>query len=189
MKYKLILASNSPRRRELMDGLSIPYEVRLVKGIDEAYPDHLPPEEIPVFISREKAAAYRLADDEMLITADTIVWLKGRVLEKPKDEAEAIEMLRALLNETHQVITGVSLTTNKMQHSFSAVSDVTFGPLTDQEIEQYVSRCKPFDKAGAYGIQEWIGYIGVTGLRGSYFNVMGLPVQRLYAELKRLNAI
>ena len=172
-----------------MDGLGLPYEVRLMPGIDESYPDTLPPEEIPIYISREKAAAYTLAPDEMLITADTIVWLDGQVLGKPKDEAEATTMLQRLRNATHQVITGVSLTTSEMQHSFSAVSDVTFGPLTDEEIEYYVSHYHPLDKAGAYGIQEWIGYVGVTGLRGSYFNVMGLPVQRLYTELKKLNAI
>ena len=189
MKYKLILASNSPRRRELMDGLELPYEVRLMKGIDESYPDGLAPEEIPVFISRKKASAYTLAPDELLITADTIVWLDGHVLGKPADEAKACQMLRALREQTHQVVTGVTLTTTELQHSFSCTSDVTFGPLADEEIQHYVSRYHPTDKAGAYGIQEWIGYVGVTALRGSYFNVMGLPVQRLYTELKKLHAI
>ncbi len=172
-----------------MDGLGIPYEVRLMPGIDESYPEGLTPEQIPVHISRQKAAAYTLTDDEMLITADTIVWLDGQVLGKPTDEDDACRMLQLLRNHTHQVVTGVTLTTSTMQHSFAAVSDVTFGPLTDDEIRHYVTQYRPLDKAGAYGIQEWIGYVGVTALRGSYFNVMGLPVQRLYTELKRLNAI
>ena len=172
-----------------MDGLGVPYEVRLMPGIDESYPDGLAAEEIPIYISREKAAAYRLEPDELLITADTIVWLHGRVLGKPADEAEAVRMLQMLRGETHQVVTGVTLTTTTLQHSFSAVSDVTLANLSDQEILHYVTHFHPLDKAGAYGIQEWIGYVGVTGLRGSYFNVMGLPVQRLYTELKKLNAI
>ena len=172
-----------------MDGLGIPYEVRLVSGIDESYPDSLAPEEIPVFISQKKAAAYTLAADELLITADTIVWLDGRVLGKPRDMEDACSMLRQIRERTHQVITGVTLSSIELQHSFSCTSDVTFGPLTDDEITHYVTHFRPLDKAGAYGIQEWIGYVGVTGLRGSYFNVMGLPVQRLYTELKKLNVI
>ncbi len=172
-----------------MDGLGLSYEVRLMKGIDESYPDGLKPDEIPVFISREKASAYTLTPDELLITADTIVWLDGQVLGKPCDEDEACQMLRKLRTQTHQVVTGVTLTTTEWQQSFSCTSDVTFGPLTDEEIRHYVTHYHPLDKAGAYGIQEWIGYVGVTGLSGSYFNVMGLPVQRLYTELKKLNAI
>lgn len=183
MQYKLILASNSPRRRELLSGLGWPYEVRVLSGIDESYPQDLPGEEIPQYISRQKASAYTLAPDELLITADTIVYLDGRVLGKPADEAEACQMLRDLSGHTHQVITGVTLTTTQWQRSFASVSHVTFAQLTDSEIQHYVTHFKPLDKAGAYGIQEWIGYIGVTGLQGSYFNVMGLPVQRLYTEL------
>ena len=189
MNWKIILASNSPRRRELMDGLGLPYEVRLMRGIDETYPEGLAPEEIPIFISRKKASAYTLAPDELLITADTIVWLDGQVMGKPHDEQDACSMLRKLRERTHQVITGVTLSSIGMQYSFSCTSDVTFGPLTDNEIAHYVTHYHPLDKAGAYGIQEWIGYVGVTGLRGSYFNVMGLPVQRLYTELKKLNVI
>ena len=186
---RIILASNSPRRRELLSGLGIEYEVRVMKGIDESYPDGLAGEEIPVYISRKKAAAYMLGPDELLITADTIVWLDGRVLGKPADRREACLMLRDLSGRTHQVITGVCLTCAEGQHAFSCVSDVTFARLTDGEIEYYVDNFLPYDKAGAYGIQEWIGYIGVTGLSGSYFNVMGLPIQRLYTELKRLSVI
>ncbi len=188
-KKRIILASNSPRRRELLSGLGFDYEVRVMKGIDESYPDGLPGEEIPVYISRKKASAYTLEPDELLITADTIVWLEGRVLGKPADREDACQMLRDLSGKTHQVITGVTLTDSEGQHAFSCVSDVTFAQLSDEEIAFYVDHYKPFDKAGAYGIQEWIGYIGVTSLRGSYFNVMGLPIQRLYTELKRLSVI
>lgn len=189
MRYNIILASNSPRRRELLSGLGISYEVRVLSGIDESYPADLPGEEIPQYISRRKAAAYTLSPQELLITADTIVYLDGQVLGKPVDEADACQMLRQLSGHTHQVITGVTLTTTQWQHSFACVSQVTFGDLSPQEIEHYVTHYKPLDKAGAYGIQEWIGYIGVTGLQGSYFNVMGLPVQRLYSELKKLNVL
>ncbi len=185
MKYKLILASNSPRRRELLAGLDLPFEVRVLQGIDESYPEGLSGEEIPQYISAQKARAYlpSLQPDEVLITADTIVYLDGRVYGKPADEDEACQMLRELSGRTHQVITGVSLATPLLLDSFSSVSHVTFGQLTDEEIQYYVRTYRPFDKAGAYGIQEWIGFVGVTGLEGSYFNVMGLPVQRLYRRL------
>lgn len=186
---KLILASNSPRRRELLSGLGLDYEVRVMKDIDESFPETLQGEEIPIYISRKKAEAYQLSDNEVLLTADTIVYLEGRVLGKPSSADEACQMLSDLSGKTHQVITGVTLTTTSMQHSFSSVSDVTFAALTPQEISYYVEHYKPMDKAGAYGIQEWIGYIGVTALHGSYFNVVGLPIQRLYAELKQLNLI
>lgn len=186
---KILLASNSPRRRELLSGLGVKYEVRLMDGIDESYPDGLSGEEIPQYIARAKAAAYTLAADELLITADTIVYLDGQVLGKPKDEEEARHMLRSLSGRTHQVITGVALTTTESQRCFASVSHVTFASLTDEEIDYYVRNYRPMDKAGAYGIQEWIGYVGVERLEGSYFNVMGLPVQRLYTELKSLNAI
>ena len=181
------MASNSPRRRELLAGLGLSYEVRVIDGIDESFPHDLPVAEIPLFISRKKAEAYTLTDSGLLITADTIVCVDNEVLGKPKDNAEAQLMLTKLSGRTHQVITGVTLRTNQWTHSFSCTSDVTFAQLTEQEIEHYVEAYHPLDKAGAYGIQEWIGYIGVTRLEGSYFNVMGLPVQRLYSELKKLN--
>ena len=186
---RIILASNSPRRRELLSGLGIDYEVRVLSGIDESYPPGLSGEEIPIFISRRKAEAYSLVPGELLITADTIVWLDGQVLGKPAGREEAIGMLGLLSGRTHQVITGVCLTTTDGQHAFSCVSDVTFARLSDQAIAYYVDHYRPYDKAGAYGIQEWIGYIGVTALSGSYFNVMGLPIQRLYTELKKLSVI
>lgn len=187
LDYHIILASNSPRRRELLSGLGLDYEVRTLPGIDESYPDTLQGEEIPVYISSKKASAYldALKDNELLITADTIVWLDGRVLGKPADEDEARHMLRSLSGKTHQVITGVTLATTTFQKSFASVSQVTFASLTEEEINYYVTHYHPMDKAGSYGVQEWIGFIGVERIEGSYFNVMGLPVQRLYRELKR----
>ena len=181
------MASNSPRRRELLAGLGLPYEVRIIDGIDESYPASLVVSDVPLFISKKKAQAYTLAPSELLITADTIVCIDNEILGKPKDNEEACKMLTKLSGRTHQVITGVTLTTTEWTHSFSCSSDVTFASLTKQEILHYVNAYHPLDKAGAYGIQEWIGYIGVTRLEGSYFNVMGLPVQRLYSELKKLN--
>ena len=177
-KFRLVLASNSPRRKELLAGLDVDYEVRVLPGIDESYPDGLSGEEIPKYISRKKAEAYEaiMQPDELIITADTIVWTDGKVLGKPKDEAE----------RTHQVITGVTLVTAGKKKTFATVSEVTFDELSDEEIAYYVAHYRPLDKAGAYGIQEWIGYVGVSSLSGSYFNVMGLPVQRLYKELKTL---
>lgn len=185
-KYKVILASNSPRRKELLGGLGIPYEVKTMPDIDESYPEGLGCEEIPVYIARTKADAYRsmMQEDELIITADTIVWLDGVVMGKPKDETDACNMLRRLAGHTHQVVTGVCITTKDKQISFATVSDVTFAPLTEEEITYYVTRYKPMDKAGAYGIQEWIGFVGVQNITGSYFNVVGLPIQRLYTELK-----
>ncbi len=187
-KYKVILASNSPRRKELLSGLGLEYEVKVMPGIDETYPDALPTEEVPVYIAREKAEAYRksIAEDELIITADTVVCIDGEVLGKPADAAEAHDMLRKLAGRTHLVITGVCLTTSQFQKSFASVTEVTFDKLTDDEISFYVEKYRPFDKAGAYGVQEWIGYVGVTGMNGSFYNVMGLPVQRLYQELKKL---
>ena len=185
MTYRIILASNSPRRKELLAGIDIPFEVRVLQDIDESYPADLPTKEIAGYISRKKADAYRqtMAADELVITADTIVVLGQEVMGKPKDAAEAHRMLRDLSGKTHQVITGVTLTTLTRQKSFSVETDVTFKQLTDEEIDYYVTHYRPFDKAGAYGIQEWIGHIGVTALHGSYFNVMGLPVQRIYEAL------
>lgn len=184
---KLILASNSPRRRELLSGLGLDFEVRVLQGIDESYPADLREGDIPLFISRAKAQAYlsTLSEDELLITADTIVWLDGEVLEKPKDEADACRMLRELSGKTHQVFTGVCLTTKEKQVAFSCRTDVTFARLDEEEIKHYVNTYRPLDKAGAYGVQEWIGFIGVERVEGSYFNVVGLPVQRLYQALKQ----
>ena len=188
LKYKIKLASNSPRRRELLSGLGIDYEVKILPGIDETYPDTLQGEEIPVYIARKKADAYRPAmeKDELIITADTIVYINGKVLGKPRDEADARYMLRQLSGSSHQVITGVCITTCEFQKTFSATTEVTFDNLTNEEIDFYIERYHPMDKAGSYGIQEWIGFIGVSGIHGSYFNVMGLPVQRLYQELKKI---
>lgn len=186
MKYKLILASQSPRRQELLGGLDWDFEVRVLKGINESYPQGLTCEEIPKYISRVKAEAYRasMAADELIITADTIVWVDGQVLGKPANATEAEQMLQLLSGRTHQVATGVTLLTQHRQQSFASVSNVTFAELTPQEITYYIEKYRPMDKAGAYGIQEWIGYIGVERIEGSYFNVMGLPVQRLYHEMK-----
>ena len=183
----LILSSNSPRRKELLAGLDIPFEVRVIEDIDESYPDNLPAGEIAEYIAQKKAAAYEVGNDEVLITADTIVVLDEQILGKPADAEEAKLMLRSLSGKTHHVITGVCLKSRDQQHHFSVISEVTFKTLAEEEIRYYVETYKPFDKAGAYGIQEWIGYIGVTGLSGSYFNVMGLPVQRIYEELKKFN--
>ena len=183
--YKIILASNSPRRKELLAGIDVQFQVRVIQDIDESYPADLPTKDIAEYISHKKAAVYQqqMAPGELIITADTIVVLGNEVMGKPHDEADARRMLRELSGQTHQVITGVTLTTIDKQTSFSVETDVTFKQLTDSEIDYYISLYKPFDKAGAYGIQEWIGHIGVTGLRGSYFNVMGLPVQRIYEAL------
>lgn len=186
-KYKLILASNSPRRKELLGGLGLEYEVRTLKGIDESYPEGLDFIDIPLHIARAKANAYKttMHEDELLITADTIVWAESKVLGKPVDADDARQMLRVLSGKTHQVVTGVCLTGAGGQRAFSTVTDVTFDTLTDSEINYYIEQYRPYDKAGAYGIQEWIGYVGVTSINGSYFNVMGLPVQRLYKELQQ----
>ena len=178
---KIILGSQSPRRRELLAGLGLPFEVRVIDGISEGYPDGLSPMEIARYIAAEKAQPYvvSLGADDLLVCADTIVVVDEAILGKPHDAADAQRMLRLLSGRTHQVITGVCLTTTKRQKRFAVATNVTFKQLSDEEIDYYVSHFKPFDKAGAYGIQEWIGYIGVTGIKGSYFNVMGLPVLRL----------
>ena len=185
--YKIILASNSPRRRELLAGLDLDFEVRVLPGIDESYPDTLPVMETAEYIASKKATAYQrqMAADELVITADTVVIVGDEVLGKPADAADAAQMLRKLSGRSHQVVTGVCLTTLQQSVRFSVTTDVTFKQLTDAEISYYIKKYQPFDKAGAYGIQEWIGYIGCTGLRGSYYNVMGLPVQRIYAELQQ----
>ena len=185
-KYKVILASASPRRKELLAGLDIEFEVRALPGVDESYPAILQGGDIPLHISKKKADAYRslMAADELVITADTIVWLGAEALGKPADENDARSMLHSLSGNTHTVYTGVTITTKEEQRCFVAASEVTFARLTSEEIDYYVEKYRPMDKAGSYGVQEWIGYIGITGINGSYFNVMGLPVQRLYNEFK-----
>ena len=185
-KYRIILASNSPRRKELLGGLGLKFEVRTIPGIDESYPSDLKGEDIPKYISGQKAKAYRdsMADDELIITADTIVYVDGEVLGKPKDADDARRMFHLMRGRKHEVITGVSIVTKEKTIQFATTTKVTFADLTDEEIDYYINNYKPFDKAGAYGIQEWIGYVGITGIEGSYYNVVGLPVQRLYTELK-----
>lgn len=188
LKYKIVLASGSPRRQELLAGLDIDFTIKVLPDLDESYPITLSGEEIPLYISRSKAEAYKplIQPSELIITADTIVWMDGEVLGKPDNEVGAMEMLRKLSGKTHKVITGVCLTTQQWQRSFAATTDVTFDTLSEEEIGYYVQKYCPMDKAGAYGVQEWIGYIGVTDLTGSYYNVMGLPIQRLYRELAKL---
>lgn len=185
-QYKIVLGSQSPRRKELLAGLGYTF-TRRTTDADEIYPETLTGEQIPIFLSKLKAEALMptLQADELLITADTIVWHQQQVLGKPQDEQQARQMLQSLSGTTHQVITGVTLTTHTRQHSFAVNTKVTFATLTEEEITHYIQHFKPMDKAGAYGIQEWIGYIGVEHIEGSYFNVMGLPVQRLYKELKQ----
>ena len=185
-KYHIILASNSPRRRELLAGLGIGFEVKTLEGIDESYPGDLDPDMISQYISQKKADAYRnlISGNEMVITSDTIVLLDGKVYGKPVDEADACRMLGELSGRTHKVITGVCINTRERSCAFHVVTEVEFAPLSSDEIEYYVSHYKPLDKAGAYGIQEWIGSVAVRRISGSFYNVMGLPVQRLYAELK-----
>lgn len=187
-KYQIILASNSPRRKELMSGLGVDYVVRTLPDVDESYPADLAGAAIPEYISCEKADAYRsiMQPGELLITADTIVWLDGKVLGKPEGREGAVEMLRSLSGKSHQVFTGVCLTTTEWQKSFTAASDVEFDVLSEEEIWYYVDKYRPMDKAGAYGVQEWIGYIGVKSISGSFYNIMGLPIQKLYGELKKL---
>ena len=183
---KIILASNSPRRRELLAGLDLDFEVKVIKGIDESYHNTLPPTEVAQYIAAKKADAYltTITDNDLVITADTVVIVDDEILGKPHDETQAKAMLRRISGRSHQVVTGVCLVTKDKRREFSVSTDVTFRCLTESEIDYYVSHYRPFDKAGAYGIQEWIGYVGVTGLNGSYFNVMGLPVQRIYSELQ-----
>jgi septum formation protein len=171
-----------------MEGLGIRYEVRALPDVSEAYPPALQGADIPLYIAKEKADAYLslMHPDDLIITADTIVWIDGQVLGKPVDEEEAYAMLRQLSGRTHNVFTGVCLTTTEWQRSFSVSTEVTFSVLSEEEIRYYVSRYHPLDKAGAYGVQEWIGYIGVENISGSYYNIMGLPVQRLYTELLKI---
>lgn len=186
-RYKIVLGSNSPRRRELLAGLDIDFEVQVIPGIDESFPETLPAADVPVYIARKKAEAYipSMPADELLITADTIVWTFGEIMGKPKDREDAIAMLRKLSGRVHEVITGVCITTKEKTISFSASSAVSFARLDEEEIVYYVDKYRPFDKAGSYGIQEWIGYVAVEAINGSFYNVMGLPVRLLYQELKK----
>ena len=185
--YKLILASASPRRQQLMKDAGFTFEVWL-KNVEEKYPQELHWENVPEYLSKVKASAFReeLKADEVLITADTVVCIHDRILGKPADRKEAISMLRKLSGNRHLVVTGVSVTTRTEQLSFSSRTDVFFKRLSNEEIEFYVDTYKPFDKAGAYGIQEWIGYIGIERIEGSFYNVMGLPIQKLYETLRKL---
>ena len=188
---EIILGSQSPRRRELMAGLDLDFTAVSIDA-DEHYPADLQAGDIPYYISRAKARAYanQLQPNQLLITADTIVWLEGHMLGKPQDEAEAKAMLRALSGKTHQVFTGVTFAEKLSTFDFRLstivdCTDVTFGDLSEEEIAYYVTKYRPLDKAGAYGVQEWIGYVACTGMKGSYFNVMGFPVHLVYAELKK----
>ena len=193
MSIEILLGSASPRRRALLTGLDLPFTAINIDA-DESYPAHLQAGDIPYFISRAKAQAYapKLQPNQLLITADTIVWLDGHMLGKPHDEAEAVEMLQSLRNKTHQVYTAVTFAERTgiqpSEISLQTIvdcTDVTFGDLTDEEIAYYVSKYRPLDKAGAYGVQEWIGYVACTSMRGSYFNVMGFPVHKVYEILKK----
>ena len=183
-KYNIILASGSPRRKELLEGLGVDFCVEVVNGIEETYPHDLPVAEIPVYLSRLKAHAYQANANGLIITADTVVILNGKVIGKPHDEAEAKRMLSELSGNVHTVVTGVTVFTADRVESIGCSSEVEFAPLSDEEIDYYVENYRPLDKAGSYGIQEWIGYMGIKGIKGSFYNVMGLPVQRLYALLK-----
>ena len=187
-KYKVILASNSPRRKELLAGLGVDYEVRTLPDVDESYPETLQGADIPLYIAQEKADAYvaMMQPGELMITADTIVWLDGKVLGKPRDREDALQMLRTMSGRTHEVFTGVCITTTDWQRSFTAQTEVRFATLSEEEIAYYVDNFQPMDKAGAYGVQEWIGFIGVENISGSYYNIMGLPVQKLYRELLKV---
>lgn len=181
----IILASQSPRRQQLLAELGLPFEVRFYNEVDESYPNTLLYTEIPVYLAKKKAEPYKstLQDNEILITSDTIVWCEGQVLGKPSHRDDAVDILRTLSGNKHTVVTGVAMTHMARTHNFIAETDVYFRQLADEEIGYYIDNFKPFDKAGAYGIQEWIGYVGVERIDGSYFNVMGLPVQKLYSEL------
>lgn len=186
---RILLASNSPRRRELLTMIIPTFEIPPAVDINEIYPDSLPAPEVPVYLSKLKARAYQStlsAPDDILITADTVVIVDGKIFGKPKDAQDAIRMLTTLSGRTHTVITGVTILTSGTTTSFSETTDVTFSKLSQEEIYTYVNHYRPFDKAGAYGIQEYIGAIGITGINGCFYNVMGLPVGSLYRKLKNL---
>lgn len=185
-KYNFILASKSPRRQELLKSLGIDFQVK-TKDVDESYPLELSADQIPGYLAEKKAKAFanELNNNDLLITADTIVVLNGKVLEKPEDYDHAYEMLSALSGKMHEVITGVCLSSTKKSVVFSSLTNVQFKQLSNTEIDYYITNYKPFDKAGAYGIQEWIGSIGISHIEGSFYNVMGLPLQKLYEEIQK----
>ena len=185
-KYHIILASKSPRRQELLRGMGVDFEI-LTKETPENYPADLPLDEVPKYLSQQKSLAFNddeLPADYLLITSDTVVICEGEILGKPKNREDATRMLQLLLGKTHHVVTGVTVRSAMKTESFAVRSNVTFAQLDDEEIDYYIEHCKPFDKAGAYGIQEWIGYVGISGLEGSFYNVMGLPTRKLYQCLK-----
>ncbi len=183
--YEIILASQSPRRQALLKEVGIDFTVKVIEGITEKYPENLSATQIPVFLAKQKASFYTniLKDNSILITADTIVVLNNEVLEKPENFDHAVYMLKKLSNNKHEVITGIALTSPKRQKTFFVNTKVYFKSLTDKEIHFYINNYKPYDKAGAYGIQEWIGYVAIKKIVGSYNNVVGLPVQKLFTEL------
>ena len=185
-KYQIILASKSPRRQELLRGMGVDFKI-LTKETPEDYPADLPLDEVPKYLSLQKSLAFtdeELPADYLLITSDTVVICEGEILGKPKDREDATRMLQMLSGKTHHVVTGVTVRSAEKMESFSVRSNVTFAQLDAEEIDYYIEHCKPFDKAGAYGIQEWIGYVGISGLEGSFYNVMGLPTRKLYQCLK-----
>ena len=184
-KYEIILASKSPRRQQLLTDLGLKFSVQSM-DIPEEFPDDLGKTEVSVYLAELKAEEFRplLKNNQLVITADTIVWLDGNVLNKPADYDEGFRMLKDLSGKKHQVITGVCLLSSEKKVSFYALTDVWFKPLSNEEIQYYLEYYRPYDKAGAYGIQEWIGYIGIYRIEGSFFNVMGLPVQSVYEHLK-----
>lgn len=183
---KIILASKSPRRQQLLQGLELDFEIR-TKDVDESFPDELKAQEIPLYLSKIKADAFlpELQENEVLITADTVVWINDHVMNKPESRGEAIAMISELSGHEHSVYTGVSITSKDKQVSFYDHTLVTFSEMTEQEIAHYIDVYKPYDKAGAYGAQDWIGLTAIRSLKGSYFNVMGLPVDLVYQELKK----
>ena len=185
-KYHIILASKSPRRQELLRGMGVDFEI-LTKETPENYPLDLSLEEVPKYLSLQKSLAFtneELPADFLLITSDTVVICEGEILGKPKDREDAARMLQLLSGKIHHVVTGVTVRSMEKTESFAVRSNVTFAQLDAEEIDFYIEHCKPFDKAGAYGIQEWIGYVGISGLEGSFYNVMGLPTRKLYQCLK-----
>ena len=188
--YRLLLASQSPRRRELIAGCGLPHRLAPKYDCAELYPAGIPAEEVPLYLSRLKSEAYPvpLAADEILLTADTVVIVAGEVLGKPHDRDEAVAMLRRLAGRSHTVVTGVTFRTSARTHTFGARSEVWLRPLSDEEITYYVDTCRPYDKAGSYGIQEWIGYAAIERIDGSFYNVMGLPIQKVYVELGKFLA-
>lgn len=187
MKYQILLASKSPRRREILKLLNLPFTVVTIEGIDESYPEDLDPERVAEYISNKKADAFikKMREGEMLVTADTVVICEDRILGKPENSKDAREMLRFLSGKVHKVTTGVTIVTVDKRVSFSSDTYVKFADLSDEEIRYYVDTYHPLDKAGAYGIQEWIGAVAVSQIDGSFYNVMGLPVHRLYQEMKK----